>query len=384
MFEVIDKFTKYFTWDKTDVDNWNFKLYSKVSVALCMLAAATCICTEYFGKSIDCFQEQDNKYATQYCWLHGTYQFASTQKDFVEQLAKKTGQKCVTDDYYSKNEVPQTAYYQWVIFMLFGHGCLFMLPDWIWKFIEGGLIENFGPFKEPVNGDGDKLRKNADKFINLSQNQNRLYFIGFVTCELMNLGVAVLNVIVIDVFLNGKFLWYGYDVIQYLIRDKYDEFGDYDGSSETVNPMCAAFPTLVNCEYFLGGVGVSRLDTRSAVCILSQNIVNEKIYLILWFWHIFLIGSSTFMLGYRFITTLIPHFRQYELFFRARKGRSKVIEEVSKRIALSQWFILCQIGRNHSDSRMFNDLLKKIESQHTENNNNQYKPLNKKDKKETV
>ena len=381
MFEVIDKFTKYFTWDKTDVDNWNFKLYSKVSVALCMLAAATCICTEYFGKSIDCFQEQENKYATQYCWLHGTYQFASTQKDFVEQLAKKTGQKCVTDDYYSKNEVPQTAYYQWVIFMLFGHGCLFMLPDWIWKFIEGGLIENFGPFKEPVNGDGDKLRKTADKFINLSQNQNRLYFIGFVTCELMNLGVAVLNVIVIDVFLNGKYLWYGYDVIQYLIRDKYDEFGDYDGSSETVNPMCAAFPTLVNCEYFLGGVGKGTLDTRSAVCILSQNIVNEKIYLILWFWHIFLIGSSTFMLGYRFITTLIPHFRQYELFFRARKGRSKVIEEVSKRIALSQWFILCQIGRNHSDSRLFNDLLKKIE----ENNNNyQYKPLNKKDKKETV
>ena len=128
--------------------------------------------------------------------------------------------------------------------------------------------------------------------------------------------------------------------------------------------MCTSFPTLVNCEYFFGGVGKNSLDTRSAICILSQNIVNEKIYLILWFWHILLFVSSGLMFMYRCITTFVPCFRQYELFYRARKGTgskdSKTIEHLSKAISLSEWLILCQIGRNHLDSRQFNDFIKKI------------------------
>ena len=394
MFQVIDQFTKYFTWDNIDVTNWNFKLYSKVSVAICMLAAATCICTEYFGNSIDCLEKED-KFVTQFCWLHGTYQFASEQRNFVEAVEKRTGQTCVTDEYYNKDDtVPKPAYYQWVVFMLFGHGCLFMLPEWIWKFAEGGLIENFVPLKKekdgkgnepgiyvtmadgglikefsPVkkgdDGKGDELMKTAQKFNKLSETQNKLYFAGFVTCELMNIGVALVNFIVIDKFMNGKFLWYGYHVIQYLLNNEEDDYGDYGGSSATVNPMCASFPTLVNCEYFSGGVD-GNLDVKSHICILSQNIVNEKIYLILWFWHIFLFGSSSMMLVYRCITTCIPYFRKCELYYRARKSSSKPVEDVSEHISLSQWFVLSQIGRNLSDSRQFNDFLKKIATDYKE------------------
>ena len=149
MFEVFDKFTKYFTWDATDLDNWVWKLYSKASVALCMLAAALCICSTYFGNPMDCLGNTDD-FVTQYCWVHGSYKFALKQKEFAKELQKRIGANCIPEDYFDTNietYEPSTEYYQWVIFMLFGHGILFLLPDRIWKFFEGGLVNEFVPFK---------------------------------------------------------------------------------------------------------------------------------------------------------------------------------------------------------------------------------------------
>ena len=361
MFKVIYKISRYFARNNTDIDNWSFKLYTKISAALCMIAALICVSTEYFGKPIDCL-DIEHGYVTQFCWLHGTYQFASEQRSLVQHFESRLGYKCVTgDEYYDKeSDRPNTAYYQWVIFMLLGHGCLFMLPGRIWTFIEGGLIENFGPFNKSDEDDGKETKRKAEKFVNLSQHQNRMYLAGFFTCEMLNLGVAILNVYVMNIFLNGKFFMYGYDAVQYLMK----------APVGFVNPMCSAFPTIVNCEWFKGGISNGSMDVKSIICILSQNTVNEKIYLLLWFWHILLFLSSSLILLYRLGTILVSELRAYELYFRARKGRSKTIESLNKHISLPEWFILCQIGRNHSDSRQFNNFLRKVEYEIKENQNN--------------
>jgi hypothetical protein len=347
MFEVFDKFTKYFTWDTTDLDNWVWKLYSKASVALCMLAAALCICSTYFGNPMDCHKNED-KFVTQYCWVHGSYKFALAQQEFAEEVAERIGANCIPKDYYDTEAdgKPTTAYYQWVIFMLFGHGILFMLPDRIWKFFESGLVNEFVPFKnqDGVIDEEDKKEK-AQKFKDLSTSQNKVYLTAFIFCELLNFGAAVVNFVIIDSFLGGKFATYGSDVISYWI----------DSNNVKEDPMCSTFPTLVSCEYYLGGTN-GKLDVRNTICILSQNIINEKIYLFLWFWIMALFGVSTVMVAYRFCTIFVPPFRRYELMYRARKGNSRTIESVGKRISLSQWFILSQIGRN-SKSRDFNNFL---------------------------
>ena len=366
MFEVFDKFTKYFTWDTTDLDNWVWKLYSKASVALCMLAAALCICSTYFGNPMDCHKNED-KFVTQYCWVHGSYKFALQQQEFAEEVAERIGANCIPKDYYDTEAdgKPTTAYYQWVIFMLFGHGILFMLPDRIWKFFESGLIDEFVPFKNqdgvipssirhpdsdpnPSTIDDEDKKEKAQKFKNLSTSQNNVYLTAFIFCELLNFGAAIVNFVIIDSFLGGKFATYGIDVISYWM--------DSDNVKE--DPMCSTFPTLVSCEYYLGGTN-GKLDVRNTICILSQNIINEKIYLFLWFWMMALFGVSTVMLAYRLCTVLVPSFRRYELMYRARKGNSRIIETLGKRISLSQWFILSQIGRN-SKSRDFNKFLKHL------------------------
>ena len=148
--------------------------------------------------------------------------------------------------------------------------------------------------------------------------------------------------------MGGKFATYGSDVISYWM--------DSDNVKE--DPMCSTFPTLVSCEYYLGGTN-GKLDVRNTICILSQNIINEKIYLFLWFWMMALFGVSTVMMAYRFCTIFVPSFRRYELMYRARKGFSETIETLGEHISLSQWFILSQIGRN-SKSRDFNKFLRHL------------------------
>ena len=51
-----------------------------------------------------------------------------------------------------------------------------------------------------------------------------------------------------------------------------------------VNPFCAVFPTEVSCT--VPNVGASGIaQHHNGMCILTQNIYNEKLFLVLWWYH---------------------------------------------------------------------------------------------------
>lgn len=64
------------------------------------------------------------------------------------------------------------------------------------------------------------------------------------------------------------------------------------------NPMEVIFPRLVKCNFFKYGPS-GTIQNIDAMCILSQNVLNEKIYLFLWFWFVILAIMSVFSLFYR-------------------------------------------------------------------------------------
>ena len=50
-----------------------------------------------------------------------------------------------------------------------------------------------------------------------------------------------------------------------------------------INPFCQVFPTEVSCTVpNIGAAGGEQ--NHNGLCILSQNIINEKMYLVIWFW----------------------------------------------------------------------------------------------------
>ena len=153
---------------------------------------------------------------------------------------------------------------------------------------------------------------------------------------------------IIDIFLSGKFSSYGQDVISYF-RGNVD-LTEVTGAEKTeripINPMCAAFPTVVNCvSKFAGTTGA--IDERSIICILGQNVMNQKIYLVLWFWFMVLFSVSGCMIVYRSLTFGIPSFQRMTIqsFIKSRDDRAVQALKLDYE-HIGNWFVLGQIGRN--------------------------------------
>ena len=55
---------------------------------------------------------------------------------------------------------------------------------------------------------------------------------------------------------------------------------------------------MTKCTFHKYG-GSGTIQKFDALCVLSMNIVNEKIYIFLWFWLLMLGGLSTLVVVYR-------------------------------------------------------------------------------------
>ena len=163
--------------------------------------------------------------------------------------------------------------------------------------------------------------KHAQIFKTLTKNHNNRYFLTFVSCELLNLICAIANFYIIDRFLSGNFTAYGTRVLRYYfdretlekVRVTYtDTNNDQTYMNIAVNPMCAAFPTLVSCNVeTIGSAGGKVIENH--ICILAQNIIYEKIYLMFWFWFMVLFLASAMKMIFRLAAAVLPILRRRRL-----------------------------------------------------------------------
>ena len=54
MAAILSDLANYFNLEETNIDNWTFKLYYKVSMVLCMAGTTVGIASQYFGDPIRC------------------------------------------------------------------------------------------------------------------------------------------------------------------------------------------------------------------------------------------------------------------------------------------------------------------------------------------
>jgi hypothetical protein len=144
------------------------------------------------------------------------------------------------------------------------------------------------------------------------------------------------------------------------------------------DPMCSAFPTLTNCEVKFGGVGKGSVDKISTLCILSQNIINQKLYVAIWFWMVILVIACIINTIYRVGIISVPALRKQEFVWLLNTKRRKeefldkdnIVREQWEEIGkIGNWFVLCQIGRN-SNSYYYRKFLQcLIENDRSRDNN---------------
>jgi len=178
----------YFEFDEINIDSWTFKLYYRFSCAICMLGATVGVASQYFGDPISCqFSGVDQDLAEGYCWIHGsTY----IPKEYQPHL------KCIVDQEGMTNEddAPDTAFYQWVTFMMALQAAIFYLPYRLWAALEGGLLKQFGTEgssrvmlgAEAKCEDGVVMEAVVEKFVKYFKSihhHNSWYFAYFIACQ---------------------------------------------------------------------------------------------------------------------------------------------------------------------------------------------------------
>lgn len=82
------------------------------------------------------------------------------------------------------------------------------------------------------------------------------------------------------------------------------------------------------------------------LCVLPLNIVNEKIFVFLWFWFIALTILSAISLVYRVAVCFWPKVRLYLLRARSRLSSHEDVEQIADKCQIGDWFILYQLGKN--------------------------------------
>jgi len=115
------------------------------------------------------------------------------------------------------------------------------------------------------------------------------YAFGYILCEIINMINISCNIYITNKFLGESFLTYGIEVFNYFRNPGY-----------RLNPMEVVFPRLTKCNFFKYGSS-GTIQNIDAMCILAQNVLNEKIYLFLWIWFFILAILSAFTLVYRII-----------------------------------------------------------------------------------
>jgi len=345
---AFDSIKSQFTIKEVNSDNAIFKLFSKVSFGFCIIASILVGLSEYIGKPITCTQSASNSISDEHfdahCWIHGSKHI---NKHFQEHF------ECIADQ-SEEDGFPDTNYYQWVVFMLALNALLFKIPSLIWKFFEGGLMKEFHSGKSVKSNllTDDTMRTNLKThmwYLQKLKGQQMSYYIAFMVCQLLNLAMLTANWWATDKFLSGNFHTYGSDVMYYYRQDS-----SYRRNSDNPSPMCNAFPTKVSCtmNYVGTGDGTAKIN---GLCLLSQNIINEKIYLFLWFWFVLMGILGSAQLVFEVAILAIPNIRGTLI---ARQIGTFLSGDMKKYVqrtcSIGDWFLLYQIGKNTNKAFFYN------------------------------
>lgn len=252
---------------------------------------------------------------------------------------------------FTKDERIYHKYYQWVYFVLFFQALCFYAPHFFWKACEGQLLKKLTQdMRDPLFRKTDKEEHANQVALYLKRNRTRhqKYYYYFTLFELVNFLNVILQVRIVDEFLGGTFTTYGLDVLNYIQLDQ----------ESRVDPMVKVFPRMTKCTFHRFGSS-GDVQRHDALCILPLNIINEKIYIIMWFWFLFLAIVSGLWLVYRLLTFINPQMRHKLLHRRANYTTPRVLKVVLANADPGHWFLLTMMCKN-MDAQWFRFVMREL------------------------
>jgi len=265
------------------VSRLNYRGTSLLIFSMCLMVT----CPEWIsgtGVNIDCMHGGSipDSVINNYCYIQGTFIVPRHVSDIDTVPGRDNSQTGVGpyDPLDPKEELRVKAYYQWVPFMLFLQSLMFYTPHLFYKWAEAGKVKNvlgslnlFVLNRETRSGAEDELAKWFVESLGI----HNVWGLTILLAQSLYLINVIGQIVFTDMFLGYEFSTYGVSVAGFLEVE----------SKERADPMSMVFPRVTKCTFHKFGPTGS-LQRHDAQCILPINILNEKIYVFLWFWFIFL------------------------------------------------------------------------------------------------
>lgn len=342
------------------IDNQAFRIHYRLTFAV-LLACTTLVCSrQYIGEHIRCIATGVSAdVVNTFCFFTTTYTLPGVNNSAHPGVGPHS----------AGAERVQHAYYQWVPFVLFGQALLFCVPHWLWRAYEAGTIAllvnglqrlyvkaagdrdvQLGGGAPPVTSEATRLARMRDVINHLDTvtrfRLNRRWAAALVGCEALNLANVLVQLALMNRFLGGRFYGYGWHAF------------DDDGGAAAFD---RAFPKMTKCDFHKYGPS-GTIQTHDAMCVMALNIINEKIYAVLWFWFVFvLLPVSVAALLWRAVQYALHSNEPFNrLLLRESSPGARLdpadLAVVARRTTYSDWLFMYYLSGN-MDGAVFRDLL---------------------------
>lgn len=356
-FEKVVKHSRILSIRLVSIDNPAFRVHYRLTFAL-LLACTTLVCSrQYIGEHIRCISTGvPDRVVETFCFFTTTYTLPNLNNSSV-----KPG---VGPPQWDSKKVHH-AYYQWVPFVLFGQALLFYLPHLVWRSYEAGTIKQLVDglqrlYLKPA-GDVDtvagtlqipseakrwsKMRYIMNHLDTVTRfRMNRKWALMLIGCEALNLINVLLQMRLMNDFLGGQFYTYGLTALN-----------DNDATFDRV------FPKMTKCDFHKYGPS-GTLQTHDALCVMALNIINEKIYVVLWYWFVVvLIPVSVAALLWRAVQYFMYSRESFNrLVLREASPGARIdavdLAVIAHQTTFSDWLFMYYLSGN-MDGAVFRDLL---------------------------
>lgn len=341
---------------KATIDNFLFKLHYRYTFIILLVATVLVTSRQYIGEHIKCISDTIPPHVVNsFCFIQTTF----TVVRHLNNSALDSGalfEPGIGPYHFQEEPIKRHAYYQWVPFVLFGQALCFFVPHFAWKHWEGGRVKDlviglkfaalsrythhkmkFGKDEVPTMDEIDGRVLDIRREIKCRMRLNSWWGIHLMMAEFMNLCNIMFQIWWTNKFLAGQFYSLGFKVINENWQNKMDI-------------LDVVFPKVTKCHFQKFGASGS-LQIHDTLCVMALNIINEKIYTILWFWFAFMLLMSMLAVAWR-ISTLI--FFKSKMFsknvFRLTKA-GKIFKEydlytVIRQCDFSNWMFLYFLASN--------------------------------------
>lgn len=334
------------------IDNLAFRMHYLLTTRILFMCALLGFHNQYGGEQIQCTSTgfPPDYVLNSMCLFYSTYTFPEhLVQPYVDDAAP----------FYSKPYYQ--TYHLWVPFILFGQALLFHVPRSIWSSYEESTMAksvkklevHYLTIADGATALCEVIRwtkisnfiSYMNEVIQFKLNKNWAYVLFF--CEVLNLLNVLFQLKLMDMLLNGNFITYGLHI--------FDMLNNRNSWFDRV------FPKMTQCTIPMIGPSGS-LTEHDAICMMSMNVINEKMYMVLWFWYVcILLPVSVIALLWRIAQFALYTRESYNWFvlnetYPGPEPGYIYMTFIAQQTTYSDWLFIHYLSAN-IDGMMFRDVL---------------------------